>query len=704
MSAPVEAIPGEPPKISKRAEEKERKKAEAKAKKAALAASKPPTTKAPAAKAAGTAPIDPNLAFKQGWLKGVYSEKPVVDVRTRFPPEPNGFLHIGHAKAITVNFGFAKAYGGTCNLRFDDTNPGKEEKVYFDSIEEIVAWLGFKPHKVTHSSDFFDELYDFAEELIKRGKAYMCYCSKEMVQRGRGILTEKTPDGKPKYGARSVCKEWHASIEQNLKEFRELKNGKYAPGEAHLRMRQFLGTQPAEYEILDDDTPEIKQAKTKLKNMSDNSALWDMAAYRVPKDTQYHHKTGDKWKIYPTYEFTHCIVDQLEGITHSLCTVEFETLRPAYDWLLEALDLKDPASDAKGPMQREYGRLSVEGTILSKRHIAKLVYGSTAGSAAVEAKDAADGVQEMHLNEDEPTAAVVQPSTDSIPPVVRGWDDPRLFTLIALRRRGIPPGALKQFVLDLGITKANADTRVAALEAAIRTSLERSVPRLMLVLDPIKITIENLPEDHLEEFEAPFDPKDASKGSRKVPFTRTIYIDRDDFREVDDPDFFRLAPGKSVGLLYVTHPLRATRFTKDTEGRVNEIFAEYGPDVPAAKSRIHWVGECESHDSPINAECRLYNPLFNVDRPDIKGGKYRDDLNPDSEVIYKNAMIENGYRHVRKTAPWPQEDGEATSTVGNYSVRFQGVRTAYFCLDSDATDEKIVFNRIVSLREDSGKK
>ncbi|KAG9548612.1 glutaminyl-tRNA synthetase, partial [Aureobasidium melanogenum] len=289
----------------------------------------------------------------------------------------------------------------------------------------------------------------------------------------------------------------------------------------------------------------------------------------------------------------------------------------------------------------------------------------------------------------------------------RGWDDPRLFTLVALRRRGVPPGALKKFVLDLGVTKANADTKMHMLDASIRTYLERTVPRLIVVLDPIKVVIDNLPEDYLEERDVPFDPKDKEKGMHKLPFTKTIYIDRDDFREVDDPDFFRLAPGKSVGLLYVEHPLRCTSFTKGEDGKVNEIRAEYGAEVPAGKARIHWIGESAAHKSPIKAEARIFNSLFKNPRPnelDWKKGGYYENVNPDSEIVHKNAMIEAGFFDIQQRAPWPKEEGEAKGNTGPEAVRFQGLRTAYFCVDKDSSAKNIILNRIVSLKEDTSKK
>ncbi|KAK3071425.1 Glutaminyl-tRNA synthetase [Teratosphaeriaceae sp. CCFEE 6253] len=699
-------VEGEP-KISKRAAEKEAKKAAAKAAKEKAKAEAPARAPQPS-NAPPAAPTDP---FRQGWLKGVYDEKPVPgrDVHTRFPPEPNGYLHIGHAKAITVNFGFARSHGGVCNLRFDDTNPSKEEEVFFTAIRDMVGWLGFEPAKVTYSSDEFGKLYELAEELIGRGKG------PDEVKRGRGKL------GGGEFGERSACAHWGRSVEENLREFRKMRDGGYAPGEAVLRMKQYLATSPSEYEISDEDSPEAKKAKEKLKALATNPALWDCAAYRVTKNS-HHHRTGDQWRIYPTYEFTHCICDALEGISHSLCTVEFETLRPAYNWLLEALGMKVAGSEEEGPMQREYGRLNVEGTILSKRRIAMLVEGTTVSDAPGPANGAsadglADEIDELTLAEDGdeepdlPSTAPNPASTRHIAPAVMSWDDPRLFTLVALRRRGVPPGALKKFVLDLGVTKANANTATHTLDAHIRTYLERTVPRLMLVLDPIRVTLTNLEDDYVEERDVPFDPKDPAKGTHKLPFTKTLYIDRDDFRPdaAADPDFFRLAPGTSVGLLHVAHPLRCTAFTTDpATGKVTAIEAEYGAHVPPGRARIHWVADSPAHDSPVKAEVRVFNPLFRNPAPnslDWKTGGYHDDLNPESLVTYPDAVIECGFEEIKARAPWPREQGEGKGgKAGNEGVRFQGLRTAFFTLDKEATAGKVILNRIVSLREDGGKK
>ncbi|KAL9078227.1 MAG: hypothetical protein Q9157_002845 [Trypethelium eluteriae] len=625
--------------VSKKAAKKAAKKAEKAEKKQEHLATRPKeTVTAPKqSKPKEDAAIDdPDAIFREGFLKRVHAEKP-RPVRTRFPPEPNGYLHIGHAKAIGVNFGFAKYHNGICFLRFDDTNPQKEEEKYFTSIQEMVKWLGFGPnlHKVTYSSDHFDRLYELAEELIRRDKAYVCHCTKDEVNLGRG--------GKDNRGERFACAHRSRPTEESLAEFRAMRDGKYGPGEAHLRMKQDF--------------------------TNGNPQMWDLAAYRVVKEN-HHYRTGDKWRIYPTFE----------EISHSLCTTEFVLSRTSYDWLLEQLDFKIPSSEEKGPMQREYGRLNVEGTILSKRRIEKLVKGFKA------------------------------PSRD-IPSVVRDWDDPRLYTLVAIRRRGVPPGALLHFVGELGVTTADTSIQVVRFEHSVRKYLERTVPRLLVVLDPVKVVIENLPNDYAEELDVPFHPKDPNVGSHKVALTKTVYIERDDFREEDDPNFFRLAPGKWVGLLYAKYPIKAESFVKDSStGLVTEIKATYGDaDCPKPKARIHWVGDSASGKT-FEAEARVFNSLFKAQNPnalDWENGGYYDSVNPESEVIYPNALIECGFDEIRKRAPWPAEAGEAQiegTAAAPYTIRFQGLRTGYFCVDVDSTDAKVVLNRIVTLKEDEGKK
>ncbi|PVI01906.1 glutaminyl-tRNA synthetase [Periconia macrospinosa] len=627
------AAPAEEKGPSKRALEKAAKKAAAKAKKAEHAL-RPKEN----AKPANAAPVS---IFSEGWLRRVYEEKPVKDVRSRFPPEPNGYLHIGHCKAIAVNFGFAKYHKGVCFLRYDDTNPEKEEEKYFTSIYDIIKWLGFEPYKITYSSDNFDKLYELAEELIKKDGAYVCHCSREEVNMQRG-----GPDNR---GTRYTCSHRTRPVEESLAEFRAMRDGKYKAGEAYLRMKQKL----------DDPT-------------EGNPQMWDLPAYRVI-EKNHHHRTGDKWRIYPTYDFTHCICDALEGITHSMCTTEFQQSRVSYDWLLEQLDMKVPKSEEKGPMQREYGRLNVGGTILSKRRILMLVEGTK-----VEKKNA-DGTVE----------------TRTIPPSVRGWDDPRLYTLVALRRRGIPAKALVNFVEELGVTDGLTEIQPVRLESSIRKHLERTVPRQMLVLDPIKVVIEDFADEDNQEVTVPYDPKGTIKGERKIKIGKEIYIDRTDFREEDSPEYFRLAPNKIVGLLNYPFSIRATTFSKDASGKVTEVRAvKVTEDKP--KSWIHWVDA----ETGIPVTARQYNSLFKSESPnalDWKTGGWADDLNPNSEIVFENAVIERGLRDLIK------EHSLNPSGASDDFVRFQALRTAYFCVDVESTEEKIVLNQIVSLREDKSK-
>ncbi|ODM16179.1 Glutamine--tRNA ligase [Aspergillus cristatus] len=635
VKPPQEQPPAEPQEsqesTSKKKEKKEKKAAEKAAKKeqAAKQPKQPKGLAPPKAKKEPAAPTDPEQMFKEGFLHQVYHERPEETVTTRFPPEPNGYLHIGHSKAIAINFGFAKYHGGKCNLRYDDTNPAGEEQEYFESIRDIVQWLGFKPAAITYSSDHFDRLYELAEELIRRDGAYVCHCSKAEieVQRGGG------DGGKGK--ERFACAHRDRPIEESLKEFRAMRDGKYQPKEASLRMKQDLN--------------------------NPNPQMWDLAAYRILEDND-HFRTGTKWKIYPTYDFTHCLVDSFENITHSLCTTEFELSRESYNWLINKLDIFKP-------MQREYGRLNLTGTVLSKRKLNQLV-------------------RENH---------------------VRGWDDPRLYTLIGLRRRGIPPGAIRAFVNELGVTKNVTNIEINRFEQSIRSYLEFSVPRLMMVLDPIEVIIDDLPDDHLEMIEQPFAPKDPSFGSHQLPFTKRVFIDRSDFREVDSPDYFRMAPGKPVGLLKAPYPVTAKSFEKDESGRVTVVHASY--DKPAdgsapkkPKAFIQWVANSPAHNSPVKAEARLLNPLFQSNNPSAHpSGNFLNDINPNSEDIYPNAMIEVGFHDIRQRAPWPAEDRKALEEngiqPGPEGVRFQAMRIAYFAMDRDTTDDKVVLNRIVNLKE-----
>ncbi|KAF7899414.1 hypothetical protein BELL_0097g00170 [Botrytis elliptica] len=594
--------------LKKRLAKRAKKAAQAKAKSAAppkeASASKPK-------KPEETKAAEPSNVFAQGFLSEVYKERPVKPVFTRFPPEPNGYLHIGHAKAIAVNFGFAKYHGGQCYLRFDDTNPEAEEEKYFTAIKEMVSWLGFTPYKITHSSDNFDKLYEKAEELVNLGGAYVCHCGDAEIKAQRG--------GEAR-GPRFRCEHANQSIEENLRKFRAMRDGEYKPREAFLRMKQ---------------------------NIEDgNPQMWDLAAYRV-LDAK-HHLTGDKWKIYPTYDFTHCLCDSFENITHSLCTTEFILSRVSYEWLNSTLKVYEP-------MQREYGRLSITGTVLSKRKLKKLVDDN----------------------------------------YVRGWDDPRLYTLIGIKRRGVPPGAILEFINELGVTTAPTNIQLARFDQTVRKYLELTVPRLMLVLDPVPVIIEDAEE---LELDIPFSPKVPAMGSHKVTLTKTVYIERSDFREVDSKDYFRLAPGKSVGLLHIPYPVKAVSFSKDGD-KVTEIRAVYDKEGKKPKTYIHWVAEGSK-----NVEVRIFNSLFKSEKPDDAEGGFLNDINPDSEEVWPNAVIESGFDEVRKRAPWPEAAGESELGKGGpESVRFQAMRVAYMAMDSDSTDDKIILNRIVSLKEDAGK-
>ncbi|TFY75813.1 hypothetical protein EWM64_g8196, partial [Hericium alpestre] len=486
-------------------------------------------------------------------------------VYTRFPPEPNGYLHIGHSKAIFVNFGFAAYHGGKCYLRYDDTNPEAEEAQYFESILEMVRWLGFEPWKITYSSDYFDQLHHLAVELIKRDKGYVCHCTGEQIHEHRG-----GDDG----GPRIACVHRTRPVSESLEEFDKMTKGHYKPGEAILRMKQDL----------EDGNPQ----------------MWDLIAYRVLLAP--HHRTGDKWKVYPTYDFTHCLVDSFENISHSLCTTEFIASRVSYEWLCDALEVYKPR-------QSEYGRLNIQGSVMSKRKILALV-------------------REGY---------------------VLGWDDPRLYTLIALRRRGIPPGALVSFVSSLGVSTAPSFIQSARFDQTVRQYLENSAPRLLMVLRPLKVTITNLPEDYVLMVEKPLHPKVPALGTSRIPFTRTVYIDADDFRLEDSPDYFRLAPGKTVGLFQAPHPITATSYNTDpATGAITEIIAKLedgadGAPVKKPKAFIQWVAEHAPSGSPVRIdETRVFHRLFKSDNP-AATADYKADLNPDSLETIRGALVERGF-------------------------------------------------------------
>ncbi|GAO16606.1 uncharacterized protein UV8b_01470 [Ustilaginoidea virens] len=561
---------------------------------------------------------DPEAMFKQGFLADIYKEIPAKEVVTRFPPEPNGFLHLGHAKAISIDFGFARYHGGKTILRFDDTNPDAEEQGFVDSIKETIRWLGYTPHAITYSSDNFQKLYDYAEQLIELGKAYVCHCNDAEIKRQRG-------GHEGKEGPRYRCDHAEQDVSTNMEKFRMMRDGKYEPRAAFLRMKQDI-TNP-------------------------NPQMWDLAAYRIPKDQTPHHRTGDQWKIYPTYDFAHCLCDSLEGITHSLCTSEFVLSRESYEWLNKSLKVYEPK-------QREFGRLNLNGTIMSKRGLAALV--------------------------DEK--------------IVRGWDDPRLYTLNALRRRGIPPGAILSFINQLGVTTSRTFIQVARFEQSVRKYLETTVPRLMLVLDPVPLVIENSIDPADAECRIPFSTKDPEMGGYAQRLTQTIFIDRADFRETDSKDYFRLAPGKTVGLFQAPYPVKAVSFTKNASmGQVTEIRGIFDKDGKKPKAFIHWVPE-----GSRSVQVRVHSPLFKSDNPMQAGGGFKSDIRPNSETIYSNSLISTGFDEVRRTGPWPKASNNSESDAPE-SIRFQAMRIGYFTVDSDTTEDHVILNRIVSLKEDNAK-
>lgn len=520
-------------------------------------------------------------------------------VITRFPPEPNGYLHIGHAKSICLNFGTAIRYKGQCNLRFDDTNPAKESEEYANAIKDDVSWLGFEWDNLRHASDYFDELYDYACELIRQGKAYVDSNSAEEMRELRGTLTE--PGIESPYRNRGV--------EENLDLFARMKAGEFNDGDHVLR--------------------------AKIDMASGNINMRDPTLYRIRK--VHHVRTGDKWSIYPMYDYTHCVSDALENITHSLCTLEFEDHRPLYDWVLDQLDTPSH------PQQIEFARLSLEYTMLSKRLLIKLV-------------------EENY---------------------VRGWDDPRMPTIIGMRRRGYTPEALREFCERIGITKNDAWIEMMVLEGVIRDQLNREAPRRMAVLDPIKVTITDLPEDHEQRFSLANHPQDDTAGTREVPFTREIYIDRDDFAEVPPPKYQRLIPGGEVRLRS-SYVIKCEEIIKDDSGKVVELRCTHDPDTLGKKPEgrkvkgvIHWV----SAKYGESAEVRLYNPLFNTPDP-AKAESIEDVIDPESEAVLTHCVVEPA---LKNSVP---------------EQHFQFERIGYFVADrQDHSAEKLVFNRVVTLRD-----
>ncbi|MBI4336009.1 MAG: glutamine--tRNA ligase/YqeY domain fusion protein [Candidatus Omnitrophica bacterium] len=526
-------------------------------------------------------------------------------VHTRFPPEPNGYLHIGHAKAICLNFAIATQYGGSCNLRFDDTNPTKEEAEYVESIKEDVRWLGFDwADRLYYASDYFQQLYEYAVLLIKKGRAYVCDLNADQIRQYRGTLTE--PGRESPYRDRTT--------EENLDLFERMKNGEFEDGSRVLR--------------------------AKIDMASPNINMRDPVMYRILKNA-VHHRTGDKWRIYPMYDFTHCVSDSIERITHSVCTLEFENNRPLYDWFLNELGIYHP-------QQIEFARLNMTYTVLSKRKLLELVEGG-------------------HVN---------------------GWDDPRMPTIAGLRRRGCPPEAIRAFCDCVGVAKFNSVIDVAVLENALRDHLNRSARRFMAVLRPLKIIIENYPEDKTEEMSAINNPEDAAMGSRKVPFSRELYIERDDFREDPPKEFFRLAPGREARLRYA-YFIKCSGVIKDENtGEVVGLRCTYdpatrggdAPDSRKVKATLHWVSALHC----VEGETRLYDRLFTRPNPeDVSDGEdYKKNINPDSLEVIKTCKLEPAIKDLN-----PKE-------------RCQFERLGYFCLDpKDSSPGKPVFNRIVTLKD-----
>ncbi len=524
-------------------------------------------------------------------------------VHTRFPPEPNGYLHIGHAKSICLNFGLAEEFGGKCNLRFDDTNPVKEEEEYTRSIMEDVRWLGFDwEDRLYFASDYFEQLYRWAIELIKKGKAYVCDLSAEQIREYRGTLTE--PGKESPYRNRSV--------EENLDLFERMKAGEFPDGSRTLR--------------------------AKIDMASPNLNLRDPVMYRILHAT--HHRTGDKWCIYPMYDWAHGQSDSIEGITHSICTLEFEDHRPLYDWFLDELEVYHP-------QQIEFARLNLTYTVMSKRMLLELV-------------------QEGH---------------------VESWDDPRMPTISGLRRRGYTPESIRDFAERIGVAKKESMIDLALLEHCLRDDLNKRAHRVMAVLHPLKVVIENYPEGEVEELDAVNNPEDPSMGTRKIPFSRVLYIEQDDFREDPPRKYFRLSPGKEVRLRYA-YIIKCVDVVKDEQGKIVEVRCTYDPETKSGtgktqrrvKGTLHWV----SARHAFEAEVRLYDRLFSVPDPagDKEGKGFKEFLNPESLVTINSAKLEPGLKYAK-----PDE-------------YYQFERIGYFCVDGkDSKDGAPVFNRTVPLRD-----
>jgi glutaminyl-tRNA synthetase len=522
-------------------------------------------------------------------------------VHTRFPPEPNGYLHIGHAKSICLNFGIARDYGGSCNLRFDDTNPSKEEVEYVESIMQDVRWLGFDwEDRLFYASDYFPRLYEFAERLITKGSAYVCDLTAEQVREHRGTLTEP--------GRNSPYRDRPAG--ESLDLFRRMRAGEFPDGSRTLRAR--------------------------IDMASPNINMRDPVIYRILRAT--HHRTGDEWCIYPMYDYAHPISDSLEGITHSICTLEFEDHRPLYDWFLEELDIHRSR-------QIEFARLNLTHTVMSKRKFLQLVD---------------DGL-------------------------VRGWDDPRMPTIAGLRRRGCPPAAIRAFADRIGVAKRDSVVDIALLDHCVREEMNRTAPRAMAVLRPVRLVVENYPADQVEEFDFTVNPEDPAAGTRKVPFSRELFIEADDFRETPPPKYHRLHPGAEVRLRYA-YLVTCTGFERGPDGRVETVRCTYDPatrggDAPdgrKVKGTIHWVSAPHSAE----AEVRLYDLLFSSPNPGaVEGVDWKSELNPGSLEVLKGCRVERALASPRPEDSWQFE------------------RMGYFCADPDSAPGMPVFNRTVTLRD-----
>ena len=526
---------------------------------------------------------------------------------TRFPPEPNGYLHIGHAKSMCLNFGLAKEFNGSCFLRFDDTNPDNESPEYVESIKSDVQWLGFKwEDRLTHASDYFPQIYEWAVELIKNGNAFICSLNADQIRESRGTLTEPGTDSP--YRSRSV--------DENLDLFEKMRAGDFPDGSHVLR--------------------------AKIDMAAPNIHMRDPTIYRIRHSN--HHNTGDRWCIYPMYGFTHPLSDAIEGVTHSLCTLEFEDQRPFYDWVLDNITI------SKRPRQIEFSRMSLDYTIMSKRLLTTLV--------------------DQNL--------------------VNGWDDPRMPTLSGLRRRGYTPGAIRDFCSRIGVTKNEQQIESSVLDNCVREDLENNAPRAFAVIDPLKIVIENYPKDQVEQFEALNHPNFPNMGSRQVPFSRELYIDRQDFLEDPPNKFFRLAPGKEVRLRYA-YLITCTSVIRNSDGEISELRCNYdpesrggnAPDGRKVKGTLHWV----SIQHALDAEVRQYDHLFqDADPTEAHGKDLLNLFNPNSKTVIKNSKVEPGL----------------IDAVTGASYQFE--RVGYFCVDPESTSSHLVFNRTIELRDSRGKK